>query len=119
MATRHAEIAGGGIGGFALAAALAQRGWTVQLHEQAPELRELVIGLGVWHNGQRACKALGVLDQLLPGASTLTRWEMIDETQEIVAANPSGLIVLLRTDLHRALIAAAQNAGVQIGRAHV
>ena len=37
-ARRHAEIAGAGLGGLTLAAALAQRGWSVRVHERAPQL---------------------------------------------------------------------------------
>ena len=39
MATKgHAEIAGGGIAGLVAAAALAQRGWTVRVHERADHM---------------------------------------------------------------------------------
>jgi len=36
---RHAEIAGAGFGGLVAAVALAERGWTVRLHEKTPILR--------------------------------------------------------------------------------
>lgn len=42
-ATQHAEIAGAGIAGLAVATALAQRGWTVRVHERFPEVRALVL----------------------------------------------------------------------------
>ena len=37
----HAEIAGGGIGGLCLGMMLAQRGWTVRVHERSEEIREI------------------------------------------------------------------------------
>src|SRR5882757_10749860 len=43
--TLHAEIAGGGFGGLTAATALAQRGWSVRLHEKGPELRAFGAGI--------------------------------------------------------------------------
>ena len=46
MASRHAEIAGAGLGGLATSVALAQRGWTVRVHERSDTLR--MFGAGIW-----------------------------------------------------------------------
>jgi 2-polyprenyl-6-methoxyphenol hydroxylase-like FAD-dependent oxidoreductase len=37
----HAEIAGGGYAGLMMATLLAQRGWTVTVHERSEAVREL------------------------------------------------------------------------------
>ena len=58
--TRHAEIAGGGLAGLTTATALAQRGWSVRLHERGRELREIGAGIFMWEN------ALRVLEELAP-----------------------------------------------------
>jgi 2-polyprenyl-6-methoxyphenol hydroxylase-like FAD-dependent oxidoreductase len=58
---RRVLIAGGGIGGLAVAAALGKVGIHADLYEQAPELREVGAGVGLWSN------ALGSLDQLGAG----------------------------------------------------
>ena len=42
---RHVEIAGAGLAGLACAAALAQRGWKVRVHEKSKQLREIGAGL--------------------------------------------------------------------------
>lgn len=55
-------IIGGGIGGLVFAAALQQRGVPFVLYEQAPQLREVGAGIGLWSN------ALTVLDSLGYGA---------------------------------------------------
>lgn len=59
-----ALIAGAGIGGLATAIALGQRGWTVQVFEQAPELAEIGAGLQISPNGWRVLQALGVAEDL-------------------------------------------------------
>lgn len=55
---------GGGIGGLAAAAALAQRGVAVRLLEQAPVFDEVGAGLQVSPNGMAVLRALGVQSQL-------------------------------------------------------
>jgi len=58
----HILIAGGGIGGLTAALALLQRGFDVDVYEQAPELREVGAGLQLSANGVRVLHELGVLD---------------------------------------------------------
>jgi 2-polyprenyl-6-methoxyphenol hydroxylase-like FAD-dependent oxidoreductase len=60
MSTRHAEIAGAGLGGLAAGIALAQRGWSVRIHERADSLRMFGAGIWLWENGLRSLAALGV-----------------------------------------------------------
>ena len=58
-------IVGGGIGGAAAASALAQRGVTVRLFEQAPALAEVGAGVALQPNGIRMLRQLGLGDALL------------------------------------------------------
>lgn len=53
-------IVGGGIGGLAVAAALAQRGACVTVYEQAKEISEVGAGLQVSPNGLQVLRALGL-----------------------------------------------------------
>lgn len=71
----RAVIAGGGIGGLSVAIALALRGWTVQVLEQAPALTEVGAGLQIAPNGWRVLKAMGVTPLI---ADTLFEPEMIE-----------------------------------------
>ena len=59
---RHAEIAGGGFTGLTLAAALARNGWSVRVHERAPQVRDFGAGIWLWENGVRVLKAIGAAD---------------------------------------------------------
>ena len=60
----HVLIAGGGIGGLTAALALLQRGFEVDVYEQAQRLEEVGAGVQLSPNGTRALHALGVLGAL-------------------------------------------------------
>ena len=53
MPQRLVEIAGAGFAGLTAAAAFAQGGWSVRVHERAPECREFGAGIWFWENGVR------------------------------------------------------------------
>jgi 2-polyprenyl-6-methoxyphenol hydroxylase-like FAD-dependent oxidoreductase len=116
---RHAEIAGAGIGGLTIAAALAQRGWRVRVHERAAELRDIGIGTTIWANGHRVLAEIGALDDMLAAGTRISRIEVRDHQQQELRVDTfsdganQGTVVL-RVDLHQALVNAARRAGVEI-----
>ncbi len=57
--TKPIVIAGGGIGGLAMALALAKRGYPSLVLEQAPEFKEVGAGIQLGPNSWRALRALG------------------------------------------------------------
>jgi len=57
-------IVGGGIGGLALALGLKQRGLACDVYEQAPDLREIGVGITLLPHAMRELAALGVQDAL-------------------------------------------------------
>ena len=57
-------VVGGGIGGLAIAAALARNGTAVTLLEQAPEISEIGAGLQISPNGRAVLRHLGLSDRL-------------------------------------------------------
>jgi salicylate hydroxylase len=61
---RHICIVGGGIGGLTTALGFAQRGFHVEVFEQAPALTEVGAGLQITPNGGRVLYALGLDDAL-------------------------------------------------------
>ncbi len=63
-----AIVAGGGIGGLATGAALAQHGWDVTIYERQNELRAAGAGIYIWENGLRVLEALGAYDDAVKGA---------------------------------------------------
>jgi 2-polyprenyl-6-methoxyphenol hydroxylase-like FAD-dependent oxidoreductase len=116
---RHAEVAGGGLGGLTVATALAQRGWSVRLHERGSELREIGAGIFMWENAVRVLEHVGAFDEALGRAERIESWRLFDERQRPIQddwmkSDDVRLYTVLRTDLHRALGNAAKRAGVEI-----
>lgn len=60
----HIAIVGGGVGGLALALGLHQRGLDCEVFEQAPQVRELGVGITLLPHAMRELAALGVQPQL-------------------------------------------------------
>lgn len=69
---RTAAVVGGGIGGLATAVALLRDGWSVTVHERAPELAALGAGLVLAPNAVRALDALRIGDAVRERAVRLT-----------------------------------------------
>ena len=65
-------IVGGGIGGLAAAIALRDAGFSVQVCERAPELREVGAAISVMANATRVLKRYGLLNALLECGEPLT-----------------------------------------------
>ena len=74
--TPHILIAGGGIGGLTAALALLERGFDVDVFEQAADLREVGAGVQLSANGNRVLHELGVLDPLRAHACETTGKEI-------------------------------------------
>ena len=67
---RHAEISSGGFAGLTTATALAQRGWSVRVHERREKLQEEGAGIVLWQNSLKVLDALGVTEILNSGSMT-------------------------------------------------
>ncbi|WP_027057542.1 FAD-dependent monooxygenase [Mesorhizobium loti] len=66
--SRQVIIAGAGVAGLTAALAFAERGYAVQVYEQAQRLEAVGAGLQLSPNATRILRQLGVLDRLLPAA---------------------------------------------------
>jgi 2-polyprenyl-6-methoxyphenol hydroxylase-like FAD-dependent oxidoreductase len=117
---RHAEIAGAGIAGLTAAAALAQRGWSVVVHERNTEMRAYGAGIYIWENGLRVLEAIGAFDEATSGATPAVERETRDETGALIGTarfsqeRGSRLFAIVRQQLMNALRNAAEKAGVEI-----
>jgi 2-polyprenyl-6-methoxyphenol hydroxylase-like FAD-dependent oxidoreductase len=116
---RRAEIAGAGLAGLTLASILAGLGWRVRVHERGSELREVGAGLFLWKNALTALRDAGALENVLSHGELAESWRLIDERgRELQAAamDPARveLVASLRTVLHRSLVDAARQRGVEI-----
>jgi salicylate hydroxylase len=112
---RPVLVAGAGVAGLAAALALARRGASVEVLEQAPAIAEVGAGLQVSPNGARVLAALGVP-------------QVGDRAAEVVLRDAAGQLVVRmalpqdgpgfwlahRADLIAALEARARDAGVEL-----
>lgn len=109
----HVIIAGAGMGGLTLAAALLQKGFDVDIYEQSPELREVGAGLWISANGGRVMEAIGLKQAMeainLPPHDRVVRFWKTGEQRSVYNrdANASKadhtLVQVLRAELQRIL----------------
>lgn len=113
---RHAEISGGGFAGLTAATALAQRGWSVRLHERSPELRTEGAGIVLWNNSLQVIDAIKAGPDLMSRSMTPpayeTRMNNVIQSQETL----DGIRwrTLTRPHLFQTLLVAAREAGVEV-----
>ena len=117
--SRHAEIAGAGIGGLTLATALMLQGWSVRVHERASQLRDIGVGTTVWQNGIRVLTAIGAFEEVSRHGTRIECMQILDEQARMLRVHryndvDDQALVVLRVDLYRALVNAAQAAGAEI-----
>lgn len=113
---RHAEISGGGFAGLTTATALAQRGWSVRVHERRKKLDEEGAGIVLWNNSLKVLDALGVTDVLKAGSMTPDSYDTRMQNQEVSSERFDDFWwrTMTRRFLHTVLLDAAREAGVEI-----
>lgn len=113
-------VIGAGIGGLAVANALAARGADVTVLEQAEEIREVGAGLQISPNGFRVARALGIGDVLSAKSVQAKAVRLRDYLGAEVARLDLGMIgstdyyFTHRADLIEALATGAREAGVRL-----
>lgn len=78
-------VIGGGIGGLTMAAMLEKNGIAVTVYEQAPMLREVGAGVGLWSNAVRVLYHLELKSQLEACASHMDKSQLRDASGEILS----------------------------------
>lgn len=114
-------IAGGGIGGFAAALALTQKGFPVQVIERAADFHEIGAGIQLGPNAFRMFEILGVSEQMSHWAvfpDNLIMRDALDGSE--ITRIPTGeplhrrfgypYAVIHRADLHKVLIDAVKRS---------
>jgi 2-polyprenyl-6-methoxyphenol hydroxylase-like FAD-dependent oxidoreductase len=116
--TRRAEIVGAGFAGLAAACALAQRGWSVRVHERADQLRTTGAGIYIYENGLRVLEALGAYAEAVESAPIAHTREMRDDRNRVVSVHrwdiASRVFSIVRQQVINALAAAATRHGADI-----
>ena len=117
MTKRHAEIAGAGFAGLTAACALAQRGWSVRVHERGEELRTAGAGIYIYENGLRVLEAVGAYDAAIKGAPFAHTREVRDGDDRLISVHRwqgSRVFSIVRQNVINALAAVAARVGVEI-----
>ena len=107
---RSAVVIGAGVGGLAVAGALARSGWQVTLLERTERLRPARGALLLWPGGVRALHALGLGGGLDAIATPVPRSVIHKPDGQVLrrasrAATAETAVVVNREDLHDALVA--------------
>ena len=119
-ARRHVEIAGAGFAGLTAAAAFAQRGWSVRVHEAGNRLRTAGAGIYIYENGLKVFEAVGAYEAATRGAFPGRAREMRDDRNNTIAriewpsGGPMRMFSIVRQNCIDALAAAAEEAGAEI-----
>src|SRR5215813_4471785 len=116
-------IAGGGIGGLALAAALHQQGFTPELIERSPEWRASGTGLAVLANGMRALRVLGLDVAVARAGVGMHRWRYCDAKGDVLCdtdlkalwGDVGSCIAIERGQLLKLLLAGAAGVPARLG----
>ncbi|HEX6042706.1 FAD-dependent monooxygenase [Longimicrobium sp.] len=115
-----AIVVGGGIGGLSAAIALRRAGIQAEVHERAPELREVGAGISLWPNATRQLRAWGLLDEVLRRGFRLAAGDLRDPRGRVLtrmslppADAPS--VLIHRADLHAVLADALPPWAVRTG----
>jgi 2-polyprenyl-6-methoxyphenol hydroxylase-like FAD-dependent oxidoreductase len=112
------EIVGAGLAGLSAACALAQRGWSVRVHERAEGLRTAGAGIYIYENGLRVLEALGAYGDAIAGAPIVHTREVRDNRNRLVAVHrweaSSRVFSIVRQQVINALAAAASAHGAEI-----
>jgi 2-polyprenyl-6-methoxyphenol hydroxylase-like FAD-dependent oxidoreductase len=117
MDKRHAEIVGAGFAGLTAACALAQRGWSVRVHERADRLRTTGAGIYLYENGLRVLEAVGAYEAAVRGAPFAHTREVRDGDDQVISVHRwrgSRVFSVVRQNVINALAAVAARAGVEI-----
>lgn len=112
----HAEIAGAGYAGLTAAVALAQRGWSVRLHEKRDKLGSFGAGILLWENALRVVRAVGAFDEVAKNSFTAPFYEtrMHNRTVALEPFERDPWVTMTRQHLYDAILAQAERAGVEI-----
>jgi salicylate hydroxylase len=112
-------IAGAGLGGLTAALALLQKGFDVEVYEQATDLKEVGAGVQIAANGTRVLQALGLGPELqrigteLDGKemrlwSSGRSWNLVELGASSIEKYGAPYYTLHRADLHRVLVDAVR-----------
>jgi 2-polyprenyl-6-methoxyphenol hydroxylase-like FAD-dependent oxidoreductase len=118
---KRAAIIGGGIGGLATAIALGKIGFSVDVYERAPELKEVGSGMSLWPNAVRSLNQIdpNILSTLRPRGRSLRRLVVKDASGEEIKTLPLPVADCSGIAVHRAELQSALAEAVSPRSVHL
>src|SRR5262245_37395341 len=77
---RNAIVSGGGVAGLSAAIALSRSGWSVDVYERGPAIREIGAGIFIKGNGLRVLESYGLLERIRRDCVILREARVLDKT---------------------------------------
>jgi len=115
MSKPHAEIAGAGFAGLVAGIALAERGWSVRIHDKSPQLRAEGFAISTQPNALKVLDAIGVRDRVLQGGMKIVRRETRDRNDRpTMIAGEGGGYRISRQHIVATLEDRARQLGVDV-----
>src|SRR5882757_4629396 len=112
---RRAEVAGAGFAGLTVSTALAQRGWSVRLHEQNDSVRDFGAGIVMWRNAMLSLGVIGVAPSVREHGVRPDYYQTFLNGESVSLEVPGyPYWAITRPKLHSLLAEAARAAGVEI-----
>jgi 2-polyprenyl-6-methoxyphenol hydroxylase-like FAD-dependent oxidoreductase len=116
-------IAGGGIAGLTLAAALHRRGLDAEVVERGADWRPVGAGIAVQPNGVRVLRGLGLGEPVGRAGAVIRRWQfralrgevLCDVDLEALWGEVGPFIGITRARLHEALLSGAHAVPRRLG----
>jgi 2-polyprenyl-6-methoxyphenol hydroxylase-like FAD-dependent oxidoreductase len=117
-------VIGGGIGGLTAAIALTRRGLAVDVYEQAPALKEVGAGVGLWPNAVAALASIGLAGQVARLAVEVAGQDFRRPDGTLLMRLPAdlmerrwgaGFVLVHRAELHQLLAAELGSAVIHLG----
>jgi menaquinone-9 beta-reductase len=112
-------VIGGGLGGSALARAMAEQGSRVLVLEREKQFSDRIRGEGLWSWGCAEAKALGIYDLLKDTCASENRWVVgLGPDRDLVATTPQRLpaLTFYYPEMQEVMINAAIDAGAEVRR---
>jgi flavin-dependent dehydrogenase len=112
-------VVGGGLGGSALAKAMAERGARVLVLERERQFRDRVRGEGVWPWGGAEAKLLDIYDLLCDACAFERRWLIgLGPDRDLVGTTPQKLpnLTFYHPEMQEVMLQAAATAGAEVRR---
>jgi 2-polyprenyl-6-methoxyphenol hydroxylase-like FAD-dependent oxidoreductase len=117
-------VIGGGIGGLTAAIALARQGLAVEVYEQAPTLKEVGAGVGLWPNALAAFEQIGLAEQVARLATRIDRqglmrpdgsWLLCLPAELMTQRWGAGFVAVHRAELQQLLAAEVGPEAIHLG----